>query len=178
MNHLRTEGCWFVIQVAPRMERKVGSVLEYKGYEYFAPTYVARKKWSDRIKVLEEPLFPGYVFARRGMSGFGGLLCSTPGVIRILSAGGRPIPVTDSELDAVRRITLHGRPMPIQHVHSGDKVKILDGPFAGIVGIVKQIRNRDCLVLSVQLISQSIYVEVREFNVAPVAAKSQAEVAN
>lgn len=163
---------WFAAQVAPRSEKRVASMLEYKGYQHFAPTYLSRKKWSDRIKVLEEPLFPGYVFVRISGSTLGGLLCSTPGVIRILSFGGRPIPIPDSELDTVRRLTFRGRPLPIGHVNSGDRIQIRDGPFAGIVGIVRQIRNRECLVFSVELISQSIYIEVDEFQIAPVPSKT------
>jgi transcription antitermination factor NusG len=164
---------WFAAQVAPRSEKRVASMLEYKGYQHFAPTYVSRKKWSDRIKVLEEPLFPGYVFVRIPGLALGGLLCSTPGVIRILSFGGRPVPLCDSEIDSVRRLTLRGKPLPTRHVNSGEKVQIRDGPFAGITGVVRQIRNRDCLVFSVQLISQSIYVEVDEFQIEPLPSTSR-----
>jgi transcriptional antiterminator NusG len=159
---------WFAAQVAPRSEKRVASMLEYKGYQHFAPTYLSQKKWSDRIKVQEEPLFPGYVFVRISGPTLGGLLCSTPGVIRILSFGGRPVPISEYELDTVRKLTLRGRPLPTTHVHSGEKVQIRDGPFAGIVGIVRHISNRDCLVFSVELISQSIYVEVDQFQIGPV----------
>jgi transcriptional antiterminator NusG len=158
---------WFAAQVAPRSEKKVATVLEYKGYQQFAPTYLLRKQWSDRIKIREEPLFPGYVFVRISGTTFGSV-CSTPGIIRILSFGGRPVPLSDSEIDSVQRLTLRGKPQPTGHVSGGDKVKISDGPFAGIVGIVRQIRKRDCLIFSLQLVSQSIYIEVDEFQIEPI----------
>jgi transcription antitermination factor NusG len=161
---------WFVVQVAPQSETRVASMLEYKGYQQFTPTYLLRRKWSDRIKILEKPLFPGYVFVRTLGTTVRGLLYSTPGVMRILSFGGRPSPVPDSEIDAVRRFTLLGKPLPMQQLNVGTKVEIRDGPFAGIVGIVKQIRNRACLIVSIQLISQSIYVDVDEFQIGPVAS--------
>jgi transcription antitermination factor NusG len=172
MTHLLADS-WFAAQVAPRSEKRVASMLEYKGYQHFAPTYLSRKKWSDRVKVLEEPLFPGYVFVRISGPTLGGLLCSTPGVIRILSFGGRPVPISDSDLEMVRKLTLRGRPLPTRHVNSGEKVQIRDGPFAGVVGIVRQIRNRECLVFSVELISQSIYVEVDEFQIGPVPSSTR-----
>jgi transcription antitermination factor NusG len=145
-------------------------MLEYKGYQQFAPTYPSPRRWSDRIKTLELPLFPGYVFVRMLRAPVNGLLCSTPGVIRILSFGGHPSAVPDSEIDAVRRLTIEGKPLPIPYLAVGQKVQIRNGSFAGIVGIVRQIRNRRCLIVSVQLISQSIYVDVDEFQVGPVAS--------
>ncbi|HZR59134.1 MAG TPA: transcription termination/antitermination NusG family protein [Terriglobales bacterium] len=165
---------WFVVQVAPRSERTAASILEYKGYQPFAPIYLSRKRWSDRIKTLEEPLFPGYVFVRTPGTTVSGLLCSTPGVIRILSFGGRPTPVPDSEIDAVRRFTLLGKPLPTPYLNVGEKVEVRDGPFAGIVGIVREIKNRACLTVSIQLISQSVYVEVDEFQIRPVASATRA----
>jgi transcription antitermination factor NusG len=163
-------GAWFVVQVVPRSERSVASLLEYKGYQQLAPTYLSRERWSDRIKILEKPLFPGYVFVRTTGTTVSGLLCSTPGVIRVLSFAGRPSPVPDFEIDAIRTFTLLGKPLPTRHLNVGQKVEIRDGPFAGIVGLVKQIRNRACLIVSVQLISQSVYVDVEEFQIGPVAS--------
>ena len=164
---------WFAVQVAPRSEKRLTSIFEYKGYQPFAPTYLARKKWSDRVKTSEEPLFPGYVFVRRPGTAVGGVLRSTPGVIRILSFGGLPSRVPDFEIDAIRRCTLLGKPMPAPHFEVGQEVVIKDGPFAGIAGVVRKIRNRACLIVSVQLISQSIYVDVDEFQlgIRPVASK-------
>lgn len=158
---------WFVLQVAPRSERRVASVLEYKGYQPLAPTYLSRRRWSDRIKTLEEPLFPGYVFVRTGGI-TSGLMCSTPGVVRLLSCGGRPSPVPDCEIDAVRSLARLGQPVPVPYCAVGQKVRITDGPFAGIVGIIREISSRACLIVSVQLIEQSICIDVTEFQVEPV----------
>ena len=163
---------WCVVQVAPQSEKSVGSILEYKGYQLFAPTYLSRTQWSDRIKILERPLFPGYVFVRMPETTVEGLVCSTPGVVRILSFGGRPSTVPDSEIDAIRKFTLLGQPLPARHFMVGQKVEIRDGPFAGIIGIVKQVKDRACLFISVQLISQSIYIDVDERKVSPIASTS------
>lgn len=160
---------WFVLQVAPRSERRVASVLEYKGYESLAPTYHVRRRWSDRVKTLEAPLFPGYVFVRT-QGAPSGLMCSTAGVVRLLSVGGRPCPVPTVEIDAILRLTRAGAPEPIPYCTLGQKVKITDGPFAGTVGIIKQIRGRTSLIVSVQLIDQSIGIDVSEFQVESAAA--------
>jgi transcription antitermination factor NusG len=165
---------WFVAQVVPRSERSVASILEHKGYEVFAPHYHSPRKWTDRIKNLDWPLFPGYVFVQTPGASVGGLVCSTPGVVRILSFGGRPSLVPDSELVAVQKLTCLQKPLPTRYLHVGQKVEIRDGPFAGIVGIIRKIKNRACLVVSVHLISQSIYVDVEEFQIGPVTSTALA----
>ena len=159
---------WFAVQVAPRSEKRVATMLEYKGYKQFAPMYVAHKKWSDRIKKIEDPLFPGYVFVRLSGGIVGGLLCSTPGVTRILSSGGRPVPIPDHEVEAVRQLTRSGKPVPTHHLTVGQKVEIQDGPFCGVIGIVRHVKSRMCLIVSVQLISQSISVDVDGFHLRPI----------
>jgi len=159
---------WFVVQVAPRSEQRVASILEYKGYEPFAPTYTSRKQWSDRVKKLEKALFPGYVFVRVPGLKIAGLVCSTPGVVRILGSAGQPDTVPDFEIDTIRKLVSAGRPRPTPYVNVGQKVELQDGPFAGVVGIIRQIRNRACLIASVQLISHSICIVVDELQIGPV----------
>lgn len=161
---------WFAVQVTPRSEKKIGSLLEYKGYQQFTPTYLSRKQWSDRTKISEEPLFPGYVFVRTSGTVVGGLICATFGVMRILSFGGCPAVIPDSEIEAVRKLASLGKASPTEYLSVGQKVQIKDGPFAGIVGTIRQIRNRACLIVSVELIAQSIYLDVDEYRLAPAAA--------
>ena len=55
---------WYALYVRPRFEKLVHYQLAEKGYETFFPTYISRRKWSDRVKSLCLPLFPGYVFCR------------------------------------------------------------------------------------------------------------------
>ncbi len=143
-------------------------MLEYKGYEPLTPTYTLRRRWSDRVKTLEEPLFPGYVFVRT-QGAINGLVCSTPGVVRLLSCGGRPSPIPAPEIDAIRSLARLGQPVPAPYCSIGRKVKIVDGPFEGIVGIIKEIRDRACLIVSVELIEQSIRVDVTEFQFEALA---------
>jgi hypothetical protein len=54
---------WFALRVKSRTEKVVATIARNKGYEEFLPLYQCRRKWSDRFKSVELPLFPGYVFA-------------------------------------------------------------------------------------------------------------------
>jgi len=96
MSSLRA-GVWFGLQGAPRSEMRVAADLEYQGYQPLVPTYPSRRRWSDRIKPLAEPLFPGRVFVRT-QGGTTGLMCSLPGVVSWLSCAGRPGSVSDFEV--------------------------------------------------------------------------------
>jgi len=129
-------GLWFALQVGPQMENRVAFALAGKGYESFLPTYEKRRRWSDRIKVIAEPLFPGYVFCRISET-CSGLVVATPGVRRIVSFGGKPYPVEEDEIEAVRRIVasrMNVAPWPYQKL--GQKVRINEGPLTGVTGTI------------------------------------------
>ena len=163
---------WFAVQVAPRHEKKVATILEYKGYEHFLPTYQSRRKWSDRIKTIDQPMFPGYVFCRTGQQSTDALL-TTPGAMRVVGFSGKPYPIAEEEIEAIRRVAASSNIEPIPYLKIGEIVRINSGPMAGVTGILTQIRNRHRLVISVDLIMKSIAVDIDMFDVV----REQAAVA-
>jgi transcription termination/antitermination protein NusG len=159
---------WFALQVAPRREKRVASILEYKGHEAFLPTYQVRRNWSDRIKTLDQPMFPGYVFCRVQKTGTG-LVLATPGVIRVVSFGGKPCPIANEEIDSLQRIGRSGgdvEPYPFTQV--GQKVQITQGPFSGVVGVVVQVRNQRRLVVAVETIFKAVSIAIDALDVTRV----------
>jgi transcription antitermination factor NusG len=151
---------WFAIQVASRLEHSVLQHLDYKGYQTYLPTCQSKRKWSDRIKVLELPLFPNYVFCR-SVAASAGLVLTIPGTIRLVGSNGRPSTIPDDEIEAIRRICASSRPaIPVPYMHAGQKVRIAAGPLAGIVGTLSRIRNDHRLIITLQPIMRSIAVEV------------------
>lgn len=157
---------WYAIQVKYQMEKIVASMLEGKGYEKFLPMYTVRKRWSDRIQSVELPLFPGYIFCRMGETARG-MIKSTPGIIQIVAFGGRPYPISDLDIDAMRRISLLGSPHPTSYCTIGQRVRIEHGPLSGITGILKQVRNGHILIVSVDMITKSVSISVDECAVCP-----------
>jgi transcription antitermination factor NusG len=157
---------WFALQVAPHHEKKVATILEYKGLEQFFPTYKSKRQWSDRTKVVIQPLFPGYVFCRSQGSKMAPIL-ATPGVNRIVSFGGKPCPVADEDIAALQRIVSVGvDPRPFPYLTTGQRVRIIqEGPLFGIVGVLTKVKNRTRLVVSVDLITKSISVDVDQRDV-------------
>jgi transcription antitermination factor NusG len=151
---------WFAVQVSPRHEAKVACLLGYKGYQHVLPTYRSRRTWSDRIKTIELPIFPGYVFCKTEDRIVHGLVLSTPGVIRVVGFNGRPYPISDQEIDAIRKAVLSPDAAPCPYLKVGQRVRITNGPMAGVIGILAQVKNRHRLVISVELIMKSIAVDV------------------
>lgn len=151
---------WFAIQVMPQHECKVSTLLRFKGQEQFLPMVSTRRRWSDRVKVVDSPLFPGYVFCRTKRSCFGTVL-STPGVHRIVSFCGQPQPIADHEIDFLHQVLKSGRDVtPVPYLSLGQKVKVINGPLFGLSGIVNRLKNRDRLIISVDMLMRSVAVEV------------------
>jgi len=151
---------WFALQVKSRHERIAAQALRNKGYEEFLPIYQSRRRWSDRLKMLSLPLFPGYVFCRFAPWQRIRVL-DTPGVYGIVCAGKIPAPIDESEvkaLQAVIRCRAEAEPWPFLNV--GARVTIADGPLRGLSGILVQTKQQQRVVLSVSLLQRSVAVEV------------------
>ena len=158
---------WYALHVKPRFERYVTEHLAQKGYETFLPTYVSKRQWSDRIKTLSLPLFPGYTFCRFDASARLPIVV-TPGVMMILGAGRLPAPVDETEIAAVRHVIDSGvRAVPCAYLAAGERVRVESGPLAGLVGIVDRIKGKERLVVSVVLLMRSVAVEIDRNCVRP-----------
>lgn len=150
---------WFALQVLPRMEMRVASVLEVKGIDHLLPKYRSKRIWCDRVKSLEVPLFPGYVFCRLPEKN-GPLAVSTPGVTRIVSFGGTPYPLSEDEVLALQKISCSHvgvEPCPFQQI--GQKVRVMEGPLAGVVGTVAGTKKKQ-LVISIEMLMRSVLVDI------------------
>jgi transcription antitermination factor NusG len=146
------------------------TILRGKGYEEFLPLYRSRRQWSDRIKELELPLFPGYLFCRFDVSDRLMPILTTPGVIGIVGAGKTPVPVEDDEIEAIRVILRSGlAAQPCPSLSVGSKVYIEGGPLAGVEGIITDTDKVYRLIVSVSLLQRSVAVEIDREWARPIA---------
>jgi transcription antitermination factor NusG len=160
---------WFALQVRTRHETGVAGFLEAKGYKQFVPLYKARKRWSDRIKVTEAPLFPGYLFCRFDPQHRLPIL-KTPGVIQIVGYNRIPTPIDEMEIDAIQTLIASGlqtQPWPFLAV--GERVRIESGALRGVDGIVVKMKENHRLVVSITLLRRSVAVEIDSALVEPYA---------
>jgi transcription antitermination factor NusG len=158
---------WFAVHVRTRHETAIASFLEAKGYEQFVPLYKFKKRWSDRIKVLEAPLFPGYLFCRFDPQ-FRLPILKTPGVIQIIGYNRIPTPIDETEISAIQTVIESGmqtQPWPFLEV--GEHVRIGSGSLRGLDGIVVKMKENHRLVVSVTLLRRSVAVEIDSSLVEP-----------
>lgn len=151
---------WFAIRVKSNYEKPVSAILRGKGFEEFLPTYRAKRQWSDRIKVLDLPLFPGYLFCRIDLSRRLPLL-TTPGVLYLVGKGRTPEPVDDTEVMAIESVVRSGLPaLPCPSVVVGQKVRLERGPLRGIEGVVAKIADQHRIYVNATLLQRSVSVQV------------------
>jgi transcription antitermination factor NusG len=146
-------------------------MLEAKGYEVFLPLYESMRRWKDRQKLLLLPLFPGYVFVRGALDRRLPIL-TTPGVHMIISRGERVVLVPDEELEAIQR-TIEGklRVEPHPFLRCGERVRVVRGSLEGVEGVLTRKKNLYRLILSVQMLAQSVAVEIDAKDVTPLGEK-------
>lgn len=154
------EGQWYALSTRHQHEKAAADLLAKKGFETFLPLYSATHRWKDRNKVLSLPLYPCYVFLRGGFDRRLQIL-TTPGVLGVVGFGGRPGIIPDREVEAIRQVVssrVLAEPCPF--LKCGDWVRVKSGALEGIEGILVRKKNLYRLVLSVELLQQSVAVEV------------------
>lgn len=159
---------WFAVRVNSRSEKSVASIAQYNGFEQFLPLYQSRRRWSDRVKSVDLPLFPGYVFCRIQPHSRIQLL-TIPGVQHIVGAGKTPLPVDDAEIAALQVAAQSGLPAePWPLMRAGERVRLEEGPLAGLEGLLIEVRKNFRLLLSVTLLNRSVAVEIDRNWVSPL----------
>ena len=160
---------WYAIRIQSKLEGLASATLRGKGYEEFLPLYRSWHRWSDRVKQLDLPLFPGYLFCRFAVNDRLLPILTTPGVISIVGAGKTPVAVSDEEIASVRAILRSGLPArPWPGLTVGSRVFLERGPLAGIEGIALNVDKAFRLVVSVPLLQRSVAVEIDRDWVRPV----------
>ncbi len=159
---------WVAVQVRPKSEKLVANAISSKELEAFLPLYTTRRRWSDRVKQLELPLFDGYVFCRLDLQ-YRMPVLTIPGVIQIVGVGKTPTPIAETEIAALQSVVKSGLPsMPWPFLQVGQKVRVEYGPLRELEGILLQTKGAHRLVLSVSLLQRSVAVEVDRDSVVPV----------
>jgi transcription antitermination factor NusG len=152
---------WFAVYTTCRHEKRVAGHLEQRGIEHYLPLYRSRRKWKDGSRVtLSLPLFPGYVFVHICRNERVPVL-EVPGVLWIVGkSGAQPAPLPQFEIETLRAALDPLRVEPYPTLIAGQRVRIRTGVLSGIEGIVIRRRNSLRVVITLELIMQSIAVEV------------------
>ena len=151
---------WYAVHIRSRHEKKVADQLAGKNVKFFLPLYTAQHRWKDRLAKVELPLFPGYMFVQIPLVERLRVL-EVPGVVKLVSAAGVPVPLDDSEIEILRQgLTEKLKAEPHPYLKIGTRVRIKAGSLAGLEGILLRKKDSFRVVISVDLIMRSIAVEI------------------
>jgi transcription antitermination factor NusG len=154
---------WFAIQVQGRREEFVAEFLASRGQEHFLPMRVPESANRRRLRRINAPLFPGYLFCRLNLTDRHMPVVTIPGVIRLVGNGKRPLPVFDEEIHALQSVVASRLPIePISVPDIGERVRIIRGPLCGVEGILLSLKGRRRLVIGVQMIQRQVAVEIED----------------
>jgi len=169
---IETARPWWAVYTRHQHEKMAAEMMTTKGLEVFLPLYASVRRWKDRRKLLSLPLFPGYVFVRGTAAGRLQVL-TTPGVHMILSQGDQAATIPEEQIQAIRR-TVEGnyRVEPHPFLKCGQRVRVKCGSLSGIEGILVRKKSVFRLILSVQMLAQSVAVEIDAADVEPVGAEA------
>lgn len=164
-----TKESWFAVQTRPRHEKKVAAGFQDRGIMAFLPLLSESHRWSDRCRLVDVPLFPGYVFIHTTDAPETRILVlRTSGVVRFVGVRGAGVPIPDEQIDSVRIVLERGiqfTPYPFLNV--GQRVRIRGGSLEGVQGILLGMNGDQSLIISVELIQRSLAVRVAGYQVEP-----------
>lgn len=158
---------WHALYVRSRHEKSVYAQLDAKTADVFLPLYSKKQKWADRWKIVQLPLFPGYVFCRFDASGRSSVL-ATSGVIDVVRTGSQPAAIDECEIEAIHQVVrspLLAEPYP--DLVKGKRVMMSEGPLKGLSGTLIEVRKGLRLVISVELLRRSVLIEIDRDWVVP-----------
>jgi transcription antitermination factor NusG len=152
---------WYVLRVQSRHEKAVAERLSQK-YEVFLPLYKKKSQWSDRVKIIDTPLFPGYLFIKTEISNKYFIL-ETQGVGSFVEFGKFPAVIHENEIEAIKIMLENPQSIRIDDTYSfneGEKVKVIKGVFNGVTGRIQKLKNKLRIFVQIEQLGKILSVEV------------------
>jgi len=156
---------WYAVYTRPRSEKKVSEILTRKRFENYCPLNKIVRQWSDRKKLVHEPLFTSYVFVKAHESELSSVK-QVNGIINVVYWLGKPAVIRDSEIETIQRFVCEHVNVKLEKtsITIDDRVKILGGPLMELEGQVLSIKNKTIKVILPSL-GYMMFAEVETANV-------------
>lgn len=151
---------WFAAYTKPRHEKAVTRQMGARHIESFLPLYTSVRRWRNGCRMaVERPLFPGYVFVHVPRRNSVHVL-QVPGVVSLVSSGREPSALPSAEIESLRAGLPQRYYEPHPYLVAGEKVRVISGSLQGMVGVLVRKKNHFRVVLTLDLIMQSVAVEI------------------
>lgn len=167
---------WYVFYTKPRFEKKIHQKLIAQGLECYLPLIKVWRQWSDRKKLIEEPLFKSYIFARVNEKGRL-LVLQTNGIVNCVSFNGKIAIVPDEQIEYIKKIVEHKQDSikVADTLYKGTKVKVISGPLKGMEGYVEYVCEDKWVVFNIDVVNHSIRVKLGKDEIVKVLDPEPAE---
>jgi transcriptional antiterminator NusG len=165
-----SQPAWYAIQTRARHEKRIGNELQDRGIHAFVPTLRQSHRWSDRTKVVDVPLFSCYVFVNLVASSEQRLdVLKTAGVLSFVRVSGAPAPIPDSQIESIQTVLANKLPISTcGFIQIGQRVRIRGGSLEGVEGILTASKGGQKLVISLELLQQSVEISVEGYAIEVV----------
>ena len=163
------QACWYAVRTRPRHEKKVASELQEKGIKNYLPLVTQVRRWSDRRKVVEVPLFSCYAFVNSVLDlPLRLAIYGIAGALGFVGPNNQGIPIPDAQIENIRTL-MAGNVLltPYPSLKVGQRVRVRGGVLDGIEGILATKGDRR-LVVSVDSINASFSINLEGYDVEPV----------
>jgi transcriptional antiterminator RfaH len=154
---------WYLVHTKPRQEKSALTNLEQQGYQCYLPTMPSERLRQGSLTVLDEPLFPRYLFIRLGHGDTAkswAPIRSTRGVSRLVKFGVEPAKVDDGLIDVLKSREVATNDEPARLFNPGERIRLASGPFAGIEGIYQIAEGERRVLVLIELMSKIVSVRV------------------
>jgi transcriptional antiterminator RfaH len=154
---------WYVIHTKPRQEKRALSNLQNQGYQCYLPIIAIEKLSRERLNVIEEPLFPRYLFISLDASRYGqnwSPIRSTWGVSGLVSFGSEPAIINSSLIDLLRQQERGLSEDPHRLFSEGESLLVVEGPFAGLQAIYQMSNGENRAMVLIELMGKSAQMQI------------------
>ena len=160
---------WYAVTTRSQHERLVAKQLEIQGITTLLPVIKEIHRWSDRRKIVEMPMFRGYLFVRCCMSPvFRRAILFARGAVNFVTMQGNPVPIPDLQIESIRKaLTNEGTCFAHRFLKIGQHVRVRGGALDGVEGILISLQNDRCVVISVDAIQRSLAVRIEGYDLEP-----------
>jgi transcription antitermination factor NusG len=158
---------WFAVHTRAHHEKSVAEQFRGREISYFLPMYTSVRRWKDRVKILQLPLFAGYLFVKVFPSQFLDVL-RAHGVARLVGFS-KPEPLEDSEIQQLQSwSSLPTGVAPHPYLRIGQRVRVCRGPLTDVEGILIRKKNLFRLVVAIDLIQRAVALEIDAADILPL----------
>lgn len=166
---------WVAVYTRSRAEKRVAELLSQGSVENYLPIVAQRHKWSDRYKMVEEPLFKSYLFVKIKRKEVERVR-KVQGVATIVSFGGEVVTVPDEQVESIRRLVDAKQELTVLEssaLHKGSMVRIEEGPFAGMEGVLVSECKDGNFAVRIDAIGLSLVTTIDRLLVKPLGIKNR-----